>query len=127
MLAQAQGAVDALAIAVAAVIVAVGPVAMFCTKVTDFIRNAFDSGDTWPKATWNVVPIVVGVAFCLGFQLNAVTALVHAIPALANSSALDGVGGQVLTGLVGGTFAGYWHEKLDAMSSAAKASKAEAA
>jgi hypothetical protein len=125
MLAQAQGAVDALAVAVAALLVAVMPIAMFCTKVTDFVRNAFDKNDSLPKAVWNVVPIVAGVGLCLGFQLNAVENLAKSIPALAASTALAGVAGQVLTGLLMGTFAGYWHDKMSSWGGKALARPVE--
>lgn len=122
MLAQAtQGAVDAAAIALASVVVALGPLSVACTKGCDFIRNLLDRGDTWPKWVWNVVPIGVGLGLCLGFQINVVAPLATKIPALAASSAFDGTAGQVLTALVAGTFAGFWHEKLDSLSHAAKA------
>lgn len=113
MLAQAApSAVDSLAIAFAALLVAVGPVAMFCTKVTDATRNFFDKLDKWPKVVWNIEPLIIGVLFCLGFRLNAVAALANAVPALAHSSALNGIAGQVATGLFGGAWAGFWHDKM---------------
>lgn len=89
------------------------------TKVVDFFRNVLDKQNTWPKFTWNIVALVAGLAICLGWQLDLTGAILKLIPALANST-LAGVSGQILTGLVVGMSAGFWHELLDALSAYAK-------
>lgn len=118
MLAQAAAtsAVAALAITVAALLAATGPIALFCTKVTDATRNWLDANDTWPKVVWNVEPLILGVLFCLGFKLNAADAVAKAIPALVGTNAVAGAMGEVLTGLFAGAAAGFWHDKLASYS-----------
>jgi hypothetical protein len=97
------------------------------TKVTDFIRNVFDKGDTWPKWSWNVVPLVAGVAMCVGWQIDQSSSLIALVPALArNADRLQGVAGQVLTGLLLGGFAGFLHELFDALSGIATRAHAAA-
>ena len=53
--------------------------------------------------------------------MNVFGALVSAVPALAESDALKGDAGTLLTGLFVGGMAGFWHSYLDRASSQAKA------
>lgn len=108
-----------------AFLIAALPLAVLITKATDLVRNLLDKGDTLPKGLWNVVPFVLGAGLCLGWQLNLATTLAHSIPALAKDTHLDGVWGQLLTGLAIGAMAGFWHEKLDSWSGLAKARRAQ--
>ena len=103
------------------------PLSVGVTKFTDLCRNLFDSSGAAPRFVWNVVPFVGGVGLCVGWQFNLVGALAHSIPALVTSSSLDGVAGQVLTGLAVGGMAGLWHNKLEQWASAAKLSTAKTA
>jgi len=105
-------------------VIAVLPLAVGVTKAVDLIRNVADKDDSWPKLSWNAASFVLGVGLCVGWQFNFMAPLAAAIPALKGSSALSGVSGQLLTGIAVGAMASFWHEKLDAWSSAASASKA---
>lgn len=109
-----------------AFLIAVVPLALLVTKGVDFVRNLFDSSGRAPKWVWNVVAFGLGILLAMGWEYNLVTTLAHAIPALADNTALDGFWGQVLTGMAIGATAGFWHEKLDQWSSAAKANRAVA-
>lgn len=102
------------------------PLAVLVAKVVDTIRNLTTSL-TVPKWVWNVVALLVGVLICVGWGFNLVATLARSIPALADSAWADGFMGQVLTGLVVGAMAGFWHEKMDQWSSSAKADRALAA
>lgn len=111
----------------ALVVASVAALSLTVTKVVDFIRNLVDKTDTWPKWSWNVAALVVGLAFCLGWQINIAESIVQLVPALAGSAHMvDGVSGQVLTGFVVGMGAGFWHELLDALSSIANKNNATA-
>lgn len=107
-----------------AFLVAVVPLALLVTKGVDFLRNLLDKGDTLPKWLWNLVAFGLGVLLCIGWEFNLVSTLAHSIPALAENTALDGFWGQVVTGMAVGATAGFWHEKLDEMSSNAKLARA---
>lgn len=97
------------------------------TKVTDFVRNFLDKDDSWPKWAWNVVPIAVGLVFALGWQVDLSAPLIALVPALAeHATRLEGVAGQVLTGLLLGGFAGFLHELFDALSGVASRAHAQA-
>lgn len=116
-----------------AFLVAAVPIAVFVTKATDTIRNLVDPVSAerpvprLPKVTWNVVPFLIGVGLCVGWGFNPVAGLANAVPALANTfHALDGVAGQILSGLSIGAMASFWHEKLDEWSQRADLARAEA-
>jgi hypothetical protein len=95
------------------------------TKSTDFIRNIFDKGDTAPKWVWNVVPLVLAVAYAIGWGLDASAAILALVPALAdNADALTGLPGQILTGLLAFGAAGFLHEAFDALSGVATRAQA---
>ena len=65
---------------------------------------------------WTSAGFVVGVVYCIGWQLNLAPQAMKLIPALASSTRLSGVGGQFITGLVIGAFSRFGHEILDALS-----------
>lgn len=101
-----------------ALLVTILALSLTVTKVVDFFRNLLDKGDTYKKWIWNVVALVVGLAFALGWQVNIAGSMAQLVPALADKASLmDGVSGQVLTGFIIGMSAGFWHELLDALSS----------
>lgn len=91
---------------------AVGPLAVLVERGTMLVRMFVDSSGKWPSAVWIIVPFVLGVALCVGWEFNFVGTLAHSIPALADSTKFDGIAGQLLTGLAVGAAAGPWHEKL---------------
>lgn len=111
--------------ALAALILVAGPIAVAVTKVTDLVRNAGDRADSWPSWVWNVIPLVIGVAICVGWGINLIDAVISAIPAFAEGDGVSDLAGQVLTGFVIGGMAGFWHEKMDGWSQWAKANTAE--
>lgn len=116
---------DAALKALIVFIAAVGPMAIFVTKATDFVRNVADKSDTAPKWVWNAVPFALGVGVALLWQFNFIVPVIEAVPALAKGSTrLVGVWGQLLTGLGIGAVASGWHEKFDALSSQAKVDRA---
>lgn len=118
-----EGALEALV----AFVIAVGPMAITVTKIVDTIRNAFDSGGSAPPVVWNLTAFAVGVGVALLWQFNFVIPLLQAVPALANhTSNLEGIAGQVLTGLGIGAVASGWHEKFDELSSKAKLNRLHA-
>jgi hypothetical protein len=107
------------------VVAVVGALSLTVTKVVDFIRNLVDKGDTKPKWFWNVAALVVGLAFALGWQLDISEAVLKLVPALSeNADRLAGISGQILSGVVIGMAAGFWHELLDALSSVANKNNA---
>lgn len=101
-------------------VVAVATVfAMLVTKVVDLIRNVVGQilQPMIPKATWNLAALGLGVAMVVAWRVNLLDN--YSDP----GSAVQGVFGQVLTGLViGGVSSGY-HELFDALSSTAKRAK----
>lgn len=93
--------------------------AMVVTKIVDLIRNVVDSfvDRFLPKATWNVVALGLGVAMALAWRVNMLDN--YSDP----NSVVQGMFGQILTGLaIGGVSSGY-HELFDVFSSAAKRAK----
>lgn len=103
----------------AAVLVTLGALALTVEKIVSFVRNAVGrdaSGvDKWPTWVWNVFALLVGLGFALGWQLNLAPAIVGLIPAVKDSSALDGTSGQVLTGLAIGAASGFAYGVLQAL------------
>ncbi len=93
--------------------------ALAVTKVVDLIRNGFDKSGNAPKWVWNVVAFVVGIVFAFGWEKDLTGAAFALVPALANSHVSDFLG-RLLTGIVIGGGAGFWHEFLDALSGIAK-------
>lgn len=125
MIAQAEVPVEIATVlaALAGLIVAVGPIALLVTKAVDFVRN-FDATDSWPKDAWIGIAMLLGVIIALLFDLNYVEGIADLVPALADSSVLDGVFGTIVTGLTIGAAASGWHERLDLYSSQAKEARA---
>lgn len=109
-----------------AFVIAAGPLALLTTKGVDLIRNLIDATGRFPRFVWNLVAFVVGVAICVGWGYNLVAIAAASIPAIANSTAFNGLSGEILTGLAVGAMAGFWHEKLDQWHSAAVADRAAA-
>jgi len=100
---------------------AVGALSLTVTKVVDFIRNLPWFKDKWLGSwVWNAVALIVGLALCLGWQISIAGPLVALVPALAqHASSFTGVAGQILTGLVIGGGAGFFHDLLHALSAVA--------
>jgi uncharacterized membrane protein YdcZ (DUF606 family) len=95
--------------------------AAIVTKLVDLVRK-FDTRDSWPKATWILLSLAFGVAIALIWQVDGLAELgVHP------TDRLQGVSGQILTGLLVGGFGSGWHELFDSLSSTAKSSRAKAA
>lgn len=105
-----------------AFLVAALPLAVTVTKVVDLVRNLVDPTDKLPKVLWNVLALVIGVLVALGFEVNLFAPIAAAIPALKDWTP-DSTMAEILTGLSIGAMAGFWHEKMDQWSSAAKAAK----
>lgn len=95
------------------------------TKVVDLIRNAIDRTDRFPAVTWNIVAFAVGVGFAIGWQLDLTASLLDLVPALRGAN-LEGLPGQILTGLIMGGAAGFWHELFDSLSARAEPHKVRA-
>lgn len=101
------------------------------TKVVDTVRNLVNGKfPRIPKATWNFVAFGVGVLYCVGWPdvTNFVPDAMKLVPRLAPlADKFTGFSGQLLSGLVLGAVAGFWHELLDKWSNQAKAAAALAA
>lgn len=115
---------DVGAIFVAFVIAAV-PLAIGVQKALQVVRDLVNPSGSWPSWLWVAAAFVAGVLLCVGWQLNLASTLEHGIPALAGDTHLDGVAGQVLTGLGIGAMAGVWHDKLAVWSSREAANNAQ--
>jgi hypothetical protein len=103
-----------------AFLIAALPFSVGITKIVDTVRNLFgDRQASVPKWVWNVLALVIGVAFAIGFEINLIAPIAAAIPALKDWSP-DSTAAEVLTGLSLGAMAGFWHEKMDEWSSIAK-------
>ena len=108
-------------------IFAIGALSLTVTKAVDFFRNVLDKQDTFPKYIWNILALVIGLALCVGWNINLAEGAVRLVPALEQggiSSSLTGTAGSILTGLVVGMASGFWHELLDALSSVANKNNA---
>ena len=96
------------------------PLAVGVTKLVDFIRNLFDRGNNAPAWLWNVVAMAVGILICAGWGINLLGALVATVPALAETDLGEGFGGTILTGIMVGGMAGFWHDKMAEWAAAHK-------
>lgn len=102
------------------------------TKTVDLLRNAVSRLTTWePDASIvNITALAVGIGFELGEFSQAVNfapSLVALVPRLAPyASQLNGTSGELLSGIIIGSLAGFAHDLTDALSSSAKASRAKA-
>lgn len=105
-----------------AFVLAAGPLAVGVNHAVDWLRNLIDPRTTqnpagrFPSVVWTSAGFVFGIALCVGWQFNPVAGLAEAIPAMQGSTRLSGVAGQVLSGLVLGAMAGFWHDKRTAWS-----------
>jgi len=110
----------------AVVLAAFAALALTVTKSVDLVRNLVDSDASMPAVTWNVVAFVIGIAYCLGWQIDLSGQVLALVPAFAaHADRLEGVTGQVLSGAIAGGFAGFFHELLDALSGIAKRAHAQ--
>jgi hypothetical protein len=88
------------------------------TKAVDMLRNLFDPDGRAPKWVWNAVSFALGIAVALIWKINLLDNF--------GTTGINGVSGQVLTGLaIAGSASGY-HELFDTLSSTAKKAKATA-
>jgi hypothetical protein len=101
------------AAAVTALVLLAWPISVGVAKVVDFIRNLFGNRETSvPPWVWNAVAFVVGIGAALGWGINLLSAIVAAVPALADKAGTNDTLGQVLTGILIGGMAGFWHDKM---------------
>lgn len=104
------------------------------TKAVDFVRNLpfFKNEDGTAKLkgsfVWNVVALVIGLAMCVGWEINLAESAAKLVPALADMAAkFAGTAGEVLTGIaVGLGGSALFHEVLDSLSSYANRNNTEA-
>lgn len=102
-----------VAAALAALIAVAWPLSVAVAKVVDFIRNLFGDKETnMPHWLWNAVAFAVGLGAALGWGINLMSAIIAQIPALANQAGQNDLLGQVLTGILLGAMAGFWHDKM---------------
>ena len=87
------------------------------TKLVDLVRK-FDTGTS---RFLLVLSIIFGVAIALTWQVNTLGEI-----GIESATRLQGIAGQLLTGALIGGFGSGWHEVFDALSSAAKGSRAKA-
>ena len=100
-----------------ALLAGLAALALVVTKTLDIIKSFLHVDH---PAFWQTLALVVGVAYCVGWQINVTAQALALVPALAeHSSKLSGVAGEVLTGLTAGAFAGFWHEVLDSLRASA--------
>ena len=95
--------------------------AAIVTKLVDLVRK-LDTNDSAPKYVWILVSMAFGIVIALIWQVDALAEL-----GVAPSGRLQGVAGQILTGLLVGGFGSGWHEVFDALSRGAKSARANAA
>jgi hypothetical protein len=88
------------------------------TKTVDVLRNTFDTTPPrLPKWTWNLVAFGLGIALALIWEINMLDNWSD------KDSMVQGITGQILTGIsIGGVSSGY-HELFDVLSSTAKRAK----
>jgi hypothetical protein len=113
----------------AVLLAVIAALSLTATKIVDLIRNVPMFKDRWIGSwVWNVVALVVGLAMCLGWEINLAESAAKLVPALTDQvEKFSGTTGQFLTGLVVGGGSGFFHELLDALSGVASRDHAEAA
>ena len=92
------------------------------TKLVDLARKFDTTGNAGLKWLWQLLAIVFGIVIALVWQVDMLREL-----GIASTSRLQGITGQILTGALAGGFGSGWHEVFDALSSAAKSARANAA
>ena len=90
---------------------ALSALALVVTKVIDFIRGIADKDGKIPTWCWNVLSLVIGVAYCVLWQVDLSASLFKLIPALATTT-LAGTFGYILTGLTIGAMSGFFHDVI---------------
>ena len=103
-------------------LLAVAAGALVVTKTIDFIRG-FDKNDKGPSWLWIGGAFAVGVAYCVGWQINLTDSAISLVPALAGK-AMSPVVGQIVTGLAFGAGADFWHKILAYLAAATDAKTA---
>jgi len=105
-----------------AFLVAIGPLAILVERAVTAFRLMVGT-DRYMKANWIwiVLPFIVGIGLCLGWEFNLAATLAKSIPAMANTTRFDGTAGEILTGLAVGAVAGPWHEKIQELNTRSKA------
>lgn len=127
MLAQDQAVSFGPAIAaLAAVVLVAGPLSVAVTYVVDFLRNLGDRDDGWPPWVFQALALLLGVGMAFGWGINLLQAVVAAVPALSDKAGTQNELGILLTGLLIGSMAGLWHDKLQSWSAWAQARRAVA-
>ncbi len=113
---------------IAGLVVTFGPLAIGLTKLVDGIRSIVDRTpeSPWPDWVWIVTAFVIGIAVCVGFEINVADALIQQVPVFNGSTLLEGVWGSVFTGAGMAGMASYWHNNMKLKSSRAAESKANA-
>lgn len=87
------------------------------TKTVDVLRNTFDPNGKLPKWLWNLSAFGLGIAMALIWEINMLDNWSD------KDSMVQGITGQILTGIsIGGVSSGY-HELFDVLSSTAKRAK----
>jgi hypothetical protein len=64
-----------------------------------------------PAILWPAIAVVVALVICLLWQVNVIAPAVKQVPALAGSTALAGVFGQIVTALGLAGMASYYHDR----------------
>lgn len=85
---------------------------LLTTKLTDTLRNAFDSGNQAPKVVWNLTAFGLGITLAFIFGVNALAGFA--------GTKLAPAAGKILTGLGMGGVAGLGHEGMAALSRISK-------
>ena len=101
-------------------IVAVGFFPLAVTKLTDFVRNAFDKDDSFPKFVWNLVSMALGIAVALLYELEFSNLIPNLPPVFKDVSGLPA---QIITGIGIAAVGSFWHEINDFFSSKADAAR----
>ena len=78
------------------------------TKLVDLIRKV-DPNDRFWKGTWIVLAMILGLVLALVFEISVLAEL-----GLEPENELQGIIGQILTGLVVGATSSSYHELWDA-------------
>jgi len=95
----------------------VGPFAIVVTKLVDLLKRAVDPNqERVPVFIWTLAGLLMGVGVALLWQLDY-TDIIVGLP--ESIGRLEGVWGQVFTGLGIGAVAAGWHEVFKVLSSTA--------
>jgi hypothetical protein len=105
-----------------ALIAALAAGALVVTKTVDLFRS-FDKADKAPSWVWIGGAFVVGVAYCVGWQINLTDAGISLVPALAEQH-LSPLAGSIVTGLCFGAGADFWHKVLANISASTDVKRA---